>query len=227
MNCFGSTLMSNPFKSGTAVDAMDGTTDVKTTATPKQWKKRFLLPIWTTQFISFAIWFALGIYMFTQAGTIVEPVPSDAGLQPLLEDLPQAHKTELRSIGAALVVVSFSGILLTLVELTLYAFKRLHPVWALISSIFKFILAGNLPTAEDPVTSLFGDIAILFWVVAGLVEVASLLELIYTAIATHRWRRARRNARNGLAPTPPLASNAATPQATGAPPMSTTAHNAV
>lgn len=203
--------------SGAAVETMDGAADGVTTNYSGRWKKGLLAPILVAQAISLAACTASAIIFLKtfDGGDFASAFSS------ISDEIP----AEVVIVAVLLAVKASLGLILlssffTSADIVLFGAKRLHPVFALVSSIFKIFLAAAI-ARFIPYLLLDGTLGPIFGAASALFLFASVLELIYSAIMVHRWRHARRDARKGISPVPPQTVNPAAPMQTGAPPMST------
>lgn len=220
MNCLSFIPFAKPPTSGAANDTMDGAADGVTTNCSGRWRKGFLAPILVAQIMSLAACTVSAIvFMKTfNAGDLASAF-SPTNDEPHIIDPETGIDVLQRAVKASLGLIFLSS-LLTSIDIVLFGAKRLHPVFALVSSIFKILLAAAI-VAFVPFLLLDGTLGLIFGAASAVLLAASVLELIYSAIMVHRWRRARKDARKGISPVPPLTVNPAAPMQTGAPPMST------
>lgn len=225
MNCLSFMPFAKAPTSGAAVETMDGAADGVTTKYSGRWKKGLLAPILVAQAISLAACTASAIIFRKtfDGGDLASVFPSTNDESNPIE--PEAAIVLLRlAVKASLGLILLAS-LFTSADIVLFGAKRLHPVFALVSSIFKILLAAAI-ARFIPYLLLDDTLGPIFGAASALFLFASVLELIYSAIMVHRWRHARKDARKGISPVPPQTVNPAAPMQTGAPPMST-AHSAV
>jgi len=225
MNCLNFMPFAKAPTSGAANETMDGAADGVPTNYSGRWRKGFLAPILVAQIISLAACTVSAIvFMKTfDAGDLASAFPPTNDESDIVD--PEAGIDVLKRAVKASLGLIFLCSLLTSIDIVLFGAKRLHPVFALVSSVFKILLAAAIVTFV-PFLLLDGTLGLIFGAASAALLAASVLELIYSAIMVHRWRRARKEARKGISPVPPQTVNPAAPMQTGAPPMSA-AHSAV
>ncbi|KAI0380349.1 hypothetical protein F5Y04DRAFT_258063 [Hypomontagnella monticulosa] len=155
------------------------------------WRKRHLLPIWILQIIG-AIIYTVVAALLLAAAAYVRGHRRSSGYR--YYGYSASELMEYAAVtGGVVLALSIGTLLLCIIEITLYARRRLNPIFLLSSACVK-TLVWTAYFVLCIIAAAVGTVSVLDIIVSLVLAAVSIAQLVLGAVYTHRKRR-------GLLPT--------------------------